>query len=101
MLSAQAMQTLSAFQDNYENQIMQQLNATSAAVASLRFQSNRFYLETALENYTEDELMQNRPEEIVNSLIHKKLLSADAIEYGRAIDAVKILRHYLLTRPDV
>lgn len=101
MLSAQAMETLSQFRDDYETQLVDSMQAPCRSLASLRFDNNRYYLEQALQEFTEDEIKKNYVSDMVEHLLKKKIIRGDAIEIGRATDAIKILRHYLLTRPDV
>lgn len=101
MLSVQAMETLSQFRDSYEQEIVDVMTAPAKKLASMRYENNRFYLETVLQELSPEEIKQTHVSDIIAHLLRKKLITHDEIEIGRATDAIKILQHYLLTRPDV
>lgn len=103
MLSAQAMETLAGFREKYEREIIANFKTPAPApvFVTLRYEQNRYYFEQILSEFTPDEICHNFVTDMVDHLIRRKIIKADQIEIGRATDAVKILQHYLLTRPDV
>lgn len=94
MLTADQMQTLSDFRTSYEAKFAKQMK-------SLNYDYNSYYFETCMQNFTEEEIKKNFVTEMVDSMIKKHVLRNDFMEQCRAVDAIRNLQQYLLSRPDV